>query len=76
MCVVLISVFSIHAESGITILATNSWTAAFAKMAGVDSAGMIIQQLAPADMEHPPEYELKPSDVKIIRDADLLIYAG
>ena len=53
------------------VLATNSWTAAFVQMAGGTA-----RQLAPSDMEHPPEYELKPSDVKKINDADLLVYAG
>ncbi len=54
------------------VLATNSWTAAFARAAGVES----ISQLAPSNMLHPPEYELKASDVKKIREAALLIYAG
>lgn len=59
------------AKDKIKVLATNSWTAAFVKMAGGEA-----EQLAPSSMTHPPEYELKPSDVQKIRDADLLVYAG
>ncbi len=54
------------------IVATNSWTAAYAKAAGVTD----IIQLAPSGMVHPPEYELKPSDVPKIKNADFIIYAG
>ena len=64
-----IPVLTITAESRIT--ATNSWTKAFAAMAGVDA-----EQIASSNMTHPPEYELKPSDVKKIKDADILIFAG
>ena len=53
------------------VLATNSWTAAFVEMSGGEAV-----QLAPSSMTHPPEYELKPSDVKKVRDADYLVYAG
>ncbi|MDX9802330.1 MAG: hypothetical protein RBT69_13450 [Spirochaetia bacterium] len=63
--------FPLSAESSMKIVATNSWTAAFAAAAGSDS-----QQIASSNMQHPPEYELKPSDVVKIRDADLLVYAG
>ncbi len=55
-----------------TVLATNAWTAAFAAAAGVQD----VLQLAPSNMLHPPEYELRPSDVKKLSDADLVIYAG
>lgn len=69
--IMMLSVFTISAEGSIKVLATNSWTAAF-----VNAAGGSAEQLAPSSMEHPPEYELKPSDVKSVRDADLLVYAG
>ncbi len=62
-------VLYISAESRIT--ASNSWTKAFAEMAGVNA-----HQIASSNMTHPPEYELKPSDVKKIKNADLLIFAG
>ena len=54
------------------VLATNAWTAAFAEAAGVKS----VSQLAPSEMTHPPEYELRPSDVRKVRDADVLVFAG
>ena len=66
----------LSAESGMRVLATNSWTAAFVRMAGAETVGCSIEQLAPADMVHPPEYELIPSDVKRVRDADFLVFAG
>ncbi|MBB6482152.1 hypothetical protein [Spirochaeta isovalerica] len=61
----------LSAQSVPKVLATNAWTAAFVKMAGGNA-----ELLAPADMVHPPEYELKVSDVVKIRDADFLVYAG
>ena len=72
----MLSAFSLEADNHKNILATNSWTAAFVKMAGAEAAGYSIEQLAPSIMEHPPEYELKPSDVRKVRDADILVYAG
>lgn len=69
--IILLSIFTLSAENQIKVLATNSWTAAF-----VQAAGGNAQQLAPSIMEHPPEYELRPSDVKKVRDADLLVFAG
>ena len=65
------AVFPAAADNGVNIIATNSWTAAFVKMAGGEAV-----QLAPSNMEHPPEYELKPSDVLKIKNSDLLVYAG
>lgn len=55
-----------------SVLATNAWTAAFASAAGAGS----VSQLAPSEMSHPPEYELRPSDVRKVRDADVLVFAG
>lgn len=63
--------FPLSAESGIKIVTTNSWTAAF-----VSASGSGSEQIASSEMQHPPEYELKPSDVIKIRDAGLLVYAG
>lgn len=68
---ILAAVSPLAAQNGFNVLATNSWTAAF-----VDMAGGSAVYLAPAEMEHPPEYELLPSDVRKVRDADLLVYAG
>lgn len=54
------------------VVASTSWTAAFARAAGADSVAII----APVELQHPPEYELKPSDLERVKDADIVIYAG
>ena len=55
-----------------TAVASTSWTAAFADLAGVDDIAVI----APAELRHPPEYELTPSDIIEIQNASFFIYAG
>lgn len=76
LLIALIMIFTVPlyltAASGKSFVATNSWTAAYAKAAGVKN----IIQLAPSEMVHPPEYELKPSDVIKIKNADYLVFAG
>ena len=54
------------------VIATTSWTAAFAQVAGIDG----VKVLAPYDLQHPPEYEITPSDIKAVSQANLIIYAG
>jgi len=54
------------------VVATTSWTAAYATAAGADS----VHILAPLEMAHPTEYELRPSDVAALQQADLIVYAG
>ena len=54
------------------VVATNSWTAAFAKTAG---AGNIVV-LAPFEMVHPSEYELRAADIPLIIHAKIIINAG
>ena len=54
------------------VIATTSWTAAFALAAGADD----VHVLAPYALRHPAEYELKPSDIALISDAGYIIYAG
>jgi hypothetical protein len=54
------------------VVASTSWTAAFARAAGAEDPAV----LAPYDMTHPPEYELRPSDLRTITQADVVIYAG
>ncbi len=54
------------------VIATNSWTAAFAAAAGATD----ITTLAPSDLRHPAEYELKPSDVAALQGAGLIIDTG
>jgi len=59
-------------QSSLRVVATNSWTAAFAAAAGA----VDIVTLAPTDLRHPAEYELKPSDVAGLQGAGLIIYTG
>lgn len=54
------------------VVATNSWTAAFAAAAGATD----ITTIAPSSLRHPAEYELKPSDVAALRGAGLIVYTG
>lgn len=56
----------------VRVVASTAWTAAFARTAGINE----VRVLAPYEMRHPPEYELKPSDVSVVASADLVIYAG
>jgi len=54
------------------VVATNSWTAAFAKAAGAQN----IVILAPMEMAHPAEYELRAVDIPLVMNAKVIIYAG
>jgi zinc transport system substrate-binding protein len=62
----------LSAQEGMRVIATNSWTAAFAAAAGAAD----VTTLAPSDLRHPAEYELKPSDVAALRGADVIIFTG
>jgi zinc transport system substrate-binding protein len=55
------------------VLATTSWTAAFVQAAGFTGR---LHVLAPANLQHPPEYELRPSDIQMLASADLIVFAG
>ena len=54
------------------VIASNSWTAGIADLAGVED----IVSLAPATMNHPPEYELKASDILALTNAKAFIFGG
>lgn len=54
------------------VVATNTWTAAYAIAAGFDQ----VDILAPASTIHPSEYELTPGDIKKLFSADLILFAG
>ncbi|MGC9341480.1 MAG: hypothetical protein ACP5E3_02165 [Bacteroidales bacterium] len=54
------------------IIATNAWTAAYALAAGMQN----VTVLAPYEMVHPSEYEMRAGDIARIKNADLVIYAG
>jgi ABC-type Fe3+-hydroxamate transport system substrate-binding protein len=57
---------------GTLVLASTSWLGAMATAAGAEN----VRILAPLDLRHPPEYELKPSDLAAASKADIIIYAG
>jgi zinc transport system substrate-binding protein len=59
-------------KSSTGVVVTNAWTAAYAEAAGAKN----ITVLAPYDMVHPSEYELRPGDIEKIKKAELIIYAG
>lgn len=60
------------ASRTVSVIASTSWTAAFADLGGADK----VQIIAPASLIHPPEYEITVSDVLKIDKADYFIYAG
>lgn len=53
-------------------IASTSWTAAFCELAGLEDVSFI----APASLQHPPEYEITPADISNLLKADLFVYAG
>jgi zinc transport system substrate-binding protein len=55
-----------------TVVASTSLTGAIAKAAGASE----VRVLTPAEAKHPPEYELKPSDLLKLEGANVVIYAG
>jgi len=54
------------------VVATTGWTAAYALAAGANN----VSVLAPYEMVHPSEYELRPGDISRLTSARLVIYAG
>jgi zinc transport system substrate-binding protein len=54
------------------VVATNSWTAAFARCAGATE----VITLAPMEMAHPSEYELRATDIPVVVHAKIIVYAG
>ncbi len=55
------------------VVASTTWTAAFVRAAGFTGT---VHVLAPAELQHPPEYELKPSDIAAAAKADFIVFAG
>lgn len=58
------------------ILTTTSWTASFVEAASPHLRGFKIVTLAGGDLRHPPEYELKPSDVVLLGNCSYFVFAG
>jgi hypothetical protein len=55
------------------IVATTSWSAAFVEAAA--PAGKVVN-ISPAELRHPPEYELKPADAYLLGQSRYFIFAG
>ncbi|MBP5587856.1 MAG: ABC transporter substrate-binding protein [Treponema sp.] len=53
-------------------VASTSWTAGFMDIAGIDGTEII----APANLRHPPEYEITVSDIQRINESSYFVYAG
>ena len=54
------------------VVVTSSWTAAYAWAAGAEN----VEILAPFEMAHPSEYELRPGDIPTLTNAQIVVYAG
>lgn len=77
ICVVLVLVSckgknASPASDDSVVVATSSWTAAYAEAAGAEH----VVVLAPFEMEHPSEYELRPGDIPKLMHAKVIVYAG
>lgn len=53
-------------------VASTSWVAAIAELAGLDN----VETVAPATLRHPPEYEITADDIARVTKAELFMYAG
>lgn len=54
------------------VVASTSLAGAIARAAGAKE----VRVLTPSDITHPPEYELRPSDLQKFQGADFVVYAG
>lgn len=76
--VFVLSVFSLSAQGAVENLSTpkyvasTSWVAAIAEVAGLDG----VVTVAPADLKHPPEYEITPMDIVKVAKAEIFMYGG
>lgn len=59
-------------ELSSTYVASTTWTSSYAYVGGLDN----VINIAPANLVHPPEYEILPSDIKKIQNSKAFIYAG
>jgi len=70
-CILCLAALPAAAQPG-RVVASTSWTAALARAAGA----VEIVTIAPLELRHPPEYEIKPSDLLAVRGASLVVYGG
>lgn len=61
-----------QAATGPLVAAATGWAAAFARAAGAEN----VLVIAPENLQHPPDYDPKPSDLLRMRDADFVILGG
>jgi hypothetical protein len=59
-------------QENLNIVVTSSWTAAYVELAGITD----YEMMAPADMQHPSEYELQIDDIMKLKEADLIVCGG
>ncbi|MEU8912690.1 metal ABC transporter solute-binding protein, Zn/Mn family [Streptomyces nigrescens] len=60
------------AASGPVVVATTAWEAALAKAAGAKNVTSIV----PAGIRHAPDYDVKPSDLTKVAEADYVLYSS
>lgn len=60
------------ASSGPVVVATTVWEAALAKAAGAKQVTSIV----PASIRHAPDYDVKPSDLAKVAQADYVLYSS
>ncbi|GIH03495.1 hypothetical protein Rhe02_15620 [Rhizocola hellebori] len=58
-------------SSGPKVVASTSWVGGFAKAAGATN----ITIIASADLQHPPDYDPKPSDLAAVAKADYVLFS-
>lgn len=59
-------------EESAKIIASTSWVASYIELAG----GENVKTIAPANLTHPPEYELKADDIVSLNNAEYFFYGG
>ena len=72
MCWILVLLLPSSGWTQDTVVASTSLAGAMARAAGAKE----VRVLTPDGLTHPPEYELKPSDLLKIEGATLILYAG
>ncbi|MFN8440069.1 MAG: ABC transporter substrate-binding protein [Caldilineaceae bacterium] len=63
---------AVPASGGLKIVASTSWVGALAAAAGATD----ITVIAPSSVQHPPDYDPKPSDLVAVANADYVLMAG
>ncbi len=60
------------AAEGPRVVASTSWAAAVVRAAGVET----VKVISPPALQHPPEYDPRPSDLLAVAEADFLVLGG